>query len=451
MTYSEKYADFLLSLKLENIPESVINKAKELMIDTIGTALAGSQQETVKYFLDGISSLVLASGDYQVWGRTDKLSPEYAAMINGISSHILDFDDTHTEAILHGSAIFTPLCLTYGFSQCKDGKKIIKAFIAAWEIAARVGKTSNGSFHERGFHSTAISGIFGAVAAMAIILDLNQSQIINAFGIAGSFASGINEFLSNGSNSKVLHIANTIQNSILIAHLSKAGITGPKTVFEGRDNIFKCFGIQNNSSLDKLDEGLGTNWEISNVSIKPYPCCHFAHGLIDCMKAIRENGIIERDIAKITCFVDPIPISFICSPLEQKQCPQTEYEAKFSMPFLLSLMFFDGKITLDSYKDLNRPEVLALAKKISYQERTSCGFPKYFPGHLEVTLVNGEIIRKDIFINKGNSENPLSKEELEYKFLHNVENIVKSPLHVFNYIYSLEEQSSMIDFHMNNS
>ena len=444
MTYSEKYADFILSFNIETLDSKVSTKAKDLMLDTIGVALAGSKQDTVGNIIRGMSQLPSAQGIYNVWGRAEQFSPDYAAMINGVSSHILDFDDTHTAAILHGSSILAPLCLTYGFSQCSDGKDILKAFIVGWEVAARIGATSQGSFHKRGFHSTAIAGIFGAVASMSVILKLSKEQIINAFGLAGSFASGVNEFLSNGSNSKVMHIANTIKNGILIAHLAKAGITGPKTIFEGRDNIFKCFGLQNEINIDYLDKGLGQVWEILTVSLKPYPCCHFAHGLIDCMLSLRNDGILASDIHHIQCFVDPIPSKFICTSIESKRAPKTEYEAKFAMPFLLAVMQYDGDISIDSYKNLTRPEVLSLAEKISYQEKVSSNFPKYFPGHMEVFLNNGNSFKKDIFINKGNGDNPLSKEEIIRKLKKNAKSVVNDIDFILDYISNLEEQKKAL-------
>lgn len=445
MTYSEKYADFILSLKFEQLDSRVIDKAKSLMIDTVGTALAGSNHETVDNIINGIRGMSSHIEDYSAWGRKERLSLEYATMINGVSSHVLDFDDTHTEAILHGSSILTPLCLTYGFGKTHNGKKVLTAFIAGWEIAARVGISSSGSFHQRGFHSTAIAGIFGAVAAVSVILSLNKNQIINAFGLAGSFASGINEFLSNGSNSKVLHIANAIRNSIFIANLVKNDVTGPRTVFEGRDNIFKCFGISEKFLSERLDFNLGKEWEILNVSIKPYPCCHFAHGLIDCIKDVRKDGVSAFDIESIHCYVDPVPAKFICEPIEKKRSPNTAYEAKFSMPFLLSLMFHDGKIILDSYNDLNRKEILDLSNKISYEERNSHEFPKTFPGYLTVYLKNGRTIDKHVSINKGNRDNPLSKHELEDKFYDNSKNIVSKSNHILEYIYNLEAQNEILN------
>lgn len=279
---------------------------------------------------------------------------------------------------------------------------------------------------------------------MSVILNLNRQQIINALGLAGSFASGVNEFLANGSNSKVMHVANVIKNSILISHLAKSGVTGPDKIFEGRDNIFKCFGLEDEININYLDKDLGKSWEILKISLKPYPCCHFAHGLIDCIASLRKDGLKAEDINHITCFVDNVPINFICSPIEKKRNPTTEYEAKFAMPFLLALMFHDGDITLNSYKNLQRPEIKAFANKISYQERTSLEFPTYFPGHMEIMLTNGSIIKKDISINKGNSDNPLSKEELEQKFFNNTKGVITNSAYILDYIYTLEQQTTTI-------
>ncbi|HED6851870.1 TPA: MmgE/PrpD family protein [Campylobacter coli] len=444
MLYSEILADFIFNLQYENIPDAVVQRAKELMLDSLGTAIAASKEECVLNAFKAFENLSTEKNT-PVWVNDKKLDPIYAAMLNGIASHALDFDDTHTEAILHASAILTPLCLSYGFHISKDAKKIIKAFIVGWEVAARVGIASKGTFHKRGFHTTAIAGIFGSVSASAVLLDLNKQQIINALGLAGSFASGINEFLSNGSNSKVLHIANAIKNGILVVNFAKNNMSGPLSIFEGRDNIFKCFGIEQECDKTELDKGLGEIWQSMQVSIKPYPSCHFAHGLIDCAIALKNDGLKADEIKSIRCFVDEVPISFICDPLEAKYTPNSAYEAKFSMPFLMALGFFDGKITLKSYQDLKRKEVLEFAQKITYEKRKSQGFPKYFPGHMEAILQDGKVICKDIFINKGNFDNPLSFDELKDKFINNAkENLTMDKIHdILEQIKHLEKQTDL--------
>lgn len=422
MFYSEIFARFIADLQLNQIPASVQQRAKELMLDTLGTALAAHKEQSVQNTLNAFECLDKQSTNqlkFKLWGQDKSLNAEFAAMFNGISAHALDFDDTHTEAILHASAILAPLCLSWGFSVCDDGEKVLKAFILGWEVGARIGVASKGSFHKRGFHTTAICGTFASAVAAGVLLDLNEEEFINTLGLAGSFASGVNEFLSNGSNSKLLHIANAIKNGILVANFAKNKLTGPKSIFEGRDNIFRTFGLEELCDKSELNKDLGELWQVLQVSIKPYPCCHFAHGLIECALALRNDGLKAGQIAHIQCFVDEVPISFICDPINAKYTPQSAYEAKFSMPFLMATAFTDGALNLRSYENLKRDEVLEFARKINYEKRQNNGFPKYFPGHIKARLTNGDEIQKDIFINKGNPDNPLSFDELQCKFLNN--------------------------------
>lgn len=442
--YSVKIAKFISSIEYESIPKEVILRAKELILDTIGVAIAGSSEKSVINAIRSISCLTNSKGKAKVWGCSKKFAPNYSAMINAISSHALDFDDTHTEAIVHASSILTPLCLTYASHFKISNKRILTAFIVGWEVAARVGIASKGSFHKRGFHTTSIAGIFGATAAMSVLFSLRESECVNAFGLAGSFASGINEFLSNGSNSKVIHVANCVNNAILATTFAKNGMSGPISVFEGRDNIFKTFGIEKECNKELLLQDLGKNWQVMQVSLKPYPSCHFAHGFIECALMLREDNLNPDDIKNIKCYVDEVPISFICDPIDKKYAPKTTYEAKFSMPFLMALAFFDGDINLSSYNNLERSEVIKFAKKITYTKHISSGFPKYFPGHIEVILSNGKTIKKDIFVNRGNFDNPLSFEEIFLKFKNcslsklDTENILKIAEIIKNYENSKE-------------
>lgn len=439
MFYSQHLASFILDTK--EIPAEVKNRAKELMLDSVGTALAASKEQSVLRAFEAFKAMSSKEAkEAKIWFSDESIEAQYAAMLNGFASHALDYDDTHTEAILHASAILTPLCLTWGFSIGADGDKILRAFVLGWEIGARLGVASKGSFHKRGFHTTALCGTYAATVASAILLDLNEEELINALGIAASFSGGINEFLSNGSNSKLLHIANAIRNGIFIAKLAKAKLSGPLSVFEGRDNFFRAFGIEQDCDKDVLVKELGKSYAVMQVSIKPYPTCHFAHGLIDCALELRKDGLKDEDISSIKCFVDEVPISFICDPLEKKYEPKSAYEAKFSMPFLFSLAFKDGFLSLKSLENLNREDVLSFAKKISYEKRASSGFPKYFPGHLEALLKDGKIIKKDVFINKGNFDNPLSFEELKAKFLYNAKLSIseEKALNIITQIKNLE-------------
>lgn len=428
MTYSKQLAAFACALTFEQIPDRTIKRAKQLLIDTLGVGLSGSRHPNFISALDGVASIPGSSGRSPVIGSRVRLATPYAALVNGVACHVLDFDDTHTASIVHGSAILTPLSLALGEALCVSGRDMLSAFIAGWEVAARIGIASGNSFHNRGFHSTAIAGVFGATVAAGKLLKLSSAQLTHALGLCGSQAAGITEFLSNNSSSKAYHIGWAAQSAITIAYVSKAGATGPATVFEGRNGLFNTHGLPDRSSVAETVANLGTRWEIERVSIKPYPCCHFAHGAVDCALALRAEGVTADKVQGIHAIVDAVAAGFICNPIESKYSPNNAYGAKFSLPYLVACALIDGRVDQESFTDTGicRKEILTLAHKVTYEEAepATTGFPNYFPGHLRVTLSDGRVIEKRVAINRGNPDAPLTDIEIIHKFKRNVAGII---------------------------
>ncbi|WP_323035507.1 MmgE/PrpD family protein [Pararhodobacter sp.] len=431
MTHSATLASFVIALDFDAIPSSTITRAKQLMIDTLGVGLSGTRHPNFEIALAGIRAIPGSSGAQPVLGRAETLAAPYAALANGVACHVLDFDDTHTASIVHGSAILTPLVLALGPEVAASGRDILTAFVAGWEVAARVGIASGNSFHNRGFHSTAIAGIFGATAAAGKLLGLSPAQMQHAFGLCGSQAAGVTEFLVNSSSSKGYHVGWAAQNAIITAHLAKAGATGPATIFEGRNGVFNTHGLPDLSDPSLTVADLGTRWETENVSIKPYPCCHFAHGAVDCAIALREEGIKAADVQNIHAIIDEVAAGFVCDPIESKFAPTNAYGAKFSLPYLVACGLIDGQIDQASFTadQIRRDDLLSLARKTSYEnaEKGTTGFPKYFPGHLRVTLTDGRLIDKRVAINRGNPDAPLSDDAIAHKFKRCVEGILTDP------------------------
>lgn len=428
MTHSATLASFVCSLDFDAIASSTITRAKQLMTDTLGVGLSGTRHPNFEIALAGIMAIPGSAGGRQVLGRNVTLAAPYAALANGVACHVLDFDDTHTASIVHGSAILTPLVLALGQEVAATGQDILAAFVAGWEVAARVGIASGNSFHNRGFHSTAIAGIFGATAAAGKLLGLTPAQMQHALGLCGSQAAGVTEFLVNSSSSKGYHVGWAAQNAIITAYLAKAGATGPATIFEGRNGVFSTHGLPALSDPALTVAGLGTRWETENVSIKPYPCCHFAHGAVDCAIALRKDGIRAEDVRNIHAIIDEVAAGFVCDPIESKYAPANAYGAKFSLPYLVACGLIDGHIDQGSFtKDqIQREDLLALARKTTYEnaEKGTTGFPKYFPGHLRITLNDGRLIEKREAINRGNPDAPLSDAEVAGKFKRNVIDIL---------------------------
>ncbi|ALR76997.1 MmgE/PrpD family protein [[Enterobacter] lignolyticus] len=428
MTYSENLSQFISSERYDAIPSHVIARAKLHLLDCLGVALAGTMQTNAINGRNALHTMPNTQGTCRVWGSAYTLSPAYAALANGIAAHVLDFDDTHTDSITHGSAVLAPLAIALSEDLNLSGREMLTAYIIGWEVAARVGLASKGSFHKRGFHSTAIAGLFGAVGGAASLLNLSPQACAHAMGLAGSQAAGIAEYLTNSSSAKCFHAGWAAHSGILSAYLARAGMTGPMTIFEGRFGLFATHGIESEINAADVCQELGKNWEMMRVSIKPYPCCHFAHATVDCARKLLQDGIKPEDVQQILCVVDPIAAALICEPADDKFAPCTPYAAKFSLPYLVASGMIDDGLNLQSFSpaQLVRADVLKLARKVSYRycEEGEIPFPAYFPGLITVTLKDGREVTKYLRVNYGNPENPMENGDIEQKFRHNVNGIL---------------------------
>jgi 2-methylcitrate dehydratase PrpD len=428
MTIANKFAEFIEGISYSDLPSRVLSTSQLHILDTIGVAICGRTHQNSINALNAISDISKFDNSTAVWGSKTRLSPEYAALVNGVSSHVLDYDDTHTDSIVHGSAVIVPVVLALGEKLNVSGEDLIKSFVLGWEVASRVGLASKGGFHKRGFHTTSIAGVFGATAAAASMMKLNASQIQNALGLAGSQVSGINEYLSNSSSSKSLHTGWSAHAGIIAAQLAKYGMTGPESVFEGRDGIFRTYGLIEQCDLTKATENLGSKWEVCEISIKPYPCCHFAHAFIDCIGSLVSKGLSKDDVASITCVVPELEQALICEPYQDKLKPQTSYGAKFSLPYLLATKFIDGAIDHDTFsaENIKRSDLLDFAKLVQYKTANpnETVFPKSFPGHLLVKLKSGQILEERLDINNGHPSNPLSQDLIIKKFKTNCKGVL---------------------------
>ncbi|MEO7742063.1 MAG: MmgE/PrpD family protein [Usitatibacter sp.] len=416
-------ARFVSALRFQDLPPAVVDAARRHLLDTFGVAIGGRAHANAQNALRGLASADGAAGKVAVWGAGQRLSAGYAALANGIAAHVLDFDDTHTDSIVHGSAIIAPVVMALGEERGTNGEDLIAAFVAGWEVAARVGLASHGTFHKRGFHTTSIAGVFGAAAAAARMLRLAPEETAHALALAGSQAAGINEYLSNSSSAKSLHLGWSAHAGILAAILAQSGMTGPTSVFEGRDGVLRAYGLPEECDAEQLDADLGSRWETTRISIKPYPCCHFAHAFVDCVGNLLAKGVVAAEIVSLHCVVPEIELALICEPFEQKLKPATPYAAKFSLPYLLAARIADGRIDHASFEPANigRQELLALAARVTYRVAgpDETPFPRTFPGWVEARLADGRTVVERLAVNRGHPDNPLSLEEVAAKFRDN--------------------------------
>jgi len=421
--YAEVLSEFAENLKFEDIPGKVVEKAKDHVIDTLGICLACTKHKYLQIVVDVVKGWG-GKAESTILGFGDKVPCANAALANGSMAHAVDYDDTHLESVAHPSAPIVPTALAVGEAQESSGKEILTAIIAGYEIMARIGNAVPGQFHNKGFHSTSICGTFATSIVAGKLLGLNSTQMANAMGICGSLASGIFEFLTDGSWVKPIHAGWAAHAGIVAAQMAKKGLTGPHTVLEGRFGLYNTHVGLENFKKDKLIEGLGKVWETLRISIKPYPSCHFTHSSMDAALTIkRKYGIDPKDISEIICLVPQVSVNIVCEPIDTKLNPQTDYDAKFSIPFTVATILLKGKAGLDEFdeKAIKDPEILSLARKVKCGVYPNCEFPgvSYIPGWVKIVMKDGKIYEEKMRFNRGSPENPLSADELASKFFAN--------------------------------
>jgi 2-methylcitrate dehydratase PrpD len=300
------------------------------------------------------------------------------------------------------------------------GRAVLEATIAAVEVMCRVGLAVPGALHARHFHPTAITASFAAAAAAGKLRGLSEAQLVRAFGICGSQASGIIEYLADGSWTKRLHPGWNAHAGVIATQLARAGFTGPATVFEGAHGLYQAFaGGHDAARLDALLDSLGRTWELSQLTLKPYPCGSIAQPYMDCAMRLREtHGLRAEQIIGIRCKTSPGPVPRLWEPLAAKHAPPNGYAAKFSLPYLIASILVRGKAGLAEFDDeaVHDPAVLGVAKLVTYELDPTIDYPRQFVGDVAITLADGRVVHARQDRPRGGPDAPLSRAELEAKF-----------------------------------
>ncbi|MEK6244781.1 MAG: MmgE/PrpD family protein [Pseudomonadota bacterium] len=422
MSISRKLAEFAAALRWETIPVGVRTRAKHLMLDAIGCALAAKRFDFAAVSLRAIAELG-GKGERGVVGHTQRLSLRDAVLANGILMHGLDYDDTHSEGIVHLTVGVLPAALGLACELGKPGRDLLVAYIAGVEAGARLGSVAKGGFHQVGFHPTGVIGAFASALAAGKLHGFDATQLVNAQGVALSVASGSLEFLEDGSWTKRFHPGWAGVGGLTAAAMAKHGFVAPAAAYEGRFGLYKSHLGPLDAQCDytRATQGLATTWETMNVAVKPYAACHFVHAFADAAIALRAQDIDPRKIASITALVPAEVVKTVCEPAESKRRPANEYDAKFSVPYVIAASLRAGKFGLAELEDaaLRDPDTLALAAKVDYRVDPDSGFPEHYSGEVIVRMQEGRELRHREQINRGSADRPLTGSEVEAKFMQN--------------------------------
>ena len=415
---SEQLAAFAARFDRQPIPEAVRERARYLMLDSLGIAFASRAYDFAEKAMAGIRDLN-EGGQSMVIGTTEKLDTRNAILMNGILIHGLDFDDTHAKGVIHATASVLPTVLAVGAKYDRSGEALVTAYILGVEIATRLGSVAKGGFHQVGFHPTGLIGTFGCAVAAGYLMELTEPQYVDALGLALSVGSGSLEFLNDGAWNKRFHPGWAGAAGVTAATMAKHGYQGTRLALEGRFGLYRSYlPADQDYDLALATADLGHVWEVVNISVKPLPACHFTHAAIDAAIRIFNRGIVFDDIARVDVLVPAEVVKTVCEPEVQKRNPANSYEAQFSIPYLVGTGLIKGRLTLE---DIEAPalydaQVLDLASRTYYRVDPDTSFPKYFDGEVIVTLKNGEVIREREAVNRGAVDRPLTAEDIVQKY-----------------------------------
>jgi 2-methylcitrate dehydratase PrpD len=231
------------------------------------------------------------------------------------------------------------------------------------------------------------------------------------------------EFLESGAWTKRLHPGWAAGAGLAAASFANQGFVGPNRIYEGRFGLYRShLGQDWAGDLDTVTEGLGQRWEVLRVALKPFPACHLTHAFADAAIALHDEGLRPGDVRSIECPIAEGEIEIVCEPIEAKRMPRSDYEAKFSLPFVVAASLVKGKLGLAEFAEdtLFDPVVTELAAKVSYRPDPDSGFPQHYSGEVIVTTVDGRVLRKREQINRGAEERPLTDAAVTAKFRDNV-------------------------------
>lgn len=407
-------ADWVVDLKEADIPDPVRHEGLRTFVNWVGCAVGGADHETTEAALRAFAPL---SGPKtsSVLGRKDKLDPAHAALVNGITSHVLDYDDTHLKTILHPAGPVVSAILALAEMRPISGRDFLTALIAGVEAESRIANCVYPHHYDRGWHITGTAGVFGGAAAVGKMIGLNAQQMRWAFGLAASQASGLREQF--GTMTKSFHPGIAARNGMMSALLAEAGFDSSERAIEAPRGFAQV--MSDKQDWDEITEGLGTRWESATNSYKPFACGIVIHPAIDgCIQLREQLGDKVDQIASVKLRTHPLVLE-----LTGRRSPKTELEGKFSVYHCASvaLLHGDGAPTAFTDQIVNDPQVVALRSKIEAEANPDCHGAEV---EIEVTLTDGTTARLHVERAIGSAEVPLSDDQINTKFTRQSELVV---------------------------
>ncbi len=406
MEVTRTLARYVVNSRSTDIPEAVKREGVRAIVNWVGCAVGAAQHEAAECAL---AALIPFAGPAQasVLGRENKTDILTAALLNGITSHVFDFDDTHLPTIIHPSGPVASALFALAEYRPVSGAELLHAFILGVEVECRIGNAVYPNHYDVGWHITGTAGVFGAAAAAGKLLGLSEQQMMWALGIAGTQSSGFREMF--GTHCKSFHPGRAAQNGLASALLAEKNFTSSNQVIEAKRGFANVMSTKQDYA--KITEGLGKSFEVTLNSYKPFACGIVIHPSIDaCVQLKREHGLSGAEVEKVQLTVAPLVLE-----LTGKRSPQVGLEGKFSVFHSSAVALLFGAAGEKEYSDacVRDPKVIALRDRI---EAVIDPKLRDDEARVRVTLKDGRSFEKYVEHAIGSKEVPMTNEQLESKF-----------------------------------
>jgi 2-methylcitrate dehydratase PrpD len=414
---AERIGGWAAALDPATLPPEVKAVCHRLLLDVTGLCVAARRSD---YVLATLASAE-GSGRATAIGHAKTLTSYDAAIVNGTAAHGEDFDDTFEGGPVHAGAVIVPAVLATAEERGLSGGAVLKGIAVGVELLCRGSLVAPQAIHKAGFHPTAVLGSLAAAAAVGTAAGLDGPTLARALGTAGSMASGIIEYLADGSWTKRLHAGWAAQSGIRAARLAEAGFIGPVTVLEGRHGFYKAFAPSRQPDFAPLVDELGERWVTTTLAFKPYACGTMTQPFVDCAIELARQGIAADDIAEMVCGVGEGTVHRLWEPLDQKRRVPNGYAGKFSTPYCIAVGLVDGKAGLEQFTDerARDPRLQEVAAKVSYVIDPDDEYPRNFTGHIRAKLKNGDVREVRRGHMRGGQHEPLTDHDIRQKFIDN--------------------------------
>ncbi|WP_212525688.1 MmgE/PrpD family protein [Actibacterium sp. MT2.3-13A] len=403
------------------LPPEVEACAANHILDITGVAIAAASTKVGAPWRAYGETALIPDGPATILGMSGGARPAEAALVNGGLMHSLEYDDTHTASIVHGSSVLASTALAVAEAEGSSGREMLRAYAIWYEVLIRLGLSAAGGFQNRGFQVTSVGGALCAAGIAAQLRGLSRGDRAAAVGIALSQASGVFAFLSNGATVKSMHPGWAAHSGIKAADLAAAGISGPDRPFEDVFGLFAVFAGDRGAAErfgGHLGD-LGRTWHLPAAAYKFLPCCHYIHPFVEAAENLAEQGIAPADIEEISFGVPAGAAAIICEPWDEK-CRATGHQARWSLPVVVAMQLVDGQVGLDSFDRAPAPDVHRLATRSRWEPLADSAFPAKFDAALRLRLTSGEMRERRIEDVYGNASRPASDAAIANKFTTNI-------------------------------